>query len=350
MPIRMIHVGVGVRGRHWLDFVGAYADAQSVACVDVDAAALAAARRQRPTTPLATFTDLDQALGGTPADAVLIATPSALHAEHAIRALGHGLHVLVEKPFAMTVEDGEAVIRAAQAAGKHVMVAENYRFFPAERTVRRWIAGGRLGPLTTMTCIDRRAQPPADLKPWAAALRQPQLVEIAVHHFDTFRYLLDARPVRVAARCFNPLGSAYKSGAGTHAMIEMEGGTTVLYAGWLSSHRYEYELWVEGEAGALWTDRKRVWWRARGARFFRPVRLDKSVDGRRYPRAGTTALLDQFRDAVLHGREPETGAPDNLWTIAMLDAAVRSAGEAGAVEIGFPRPVLSSSRVAAHHG
>jgi predicted dehydrogenase len=335
----MIHVGLGVRGRHWLEFVGAYRDAVSVACVDADPTAAAAARQAAPSAGV--FTDLQEALERTPADAVLIATPSPLHAEQTLRALRRGLHVLVEKPFAMNVEEGEAVIEAAATAGKHVVVAENYRFFPAERTVRRWIAEGRIGAPTMVTCIDRRAQPPRDLKPWAAAMPSPQLVEIAVHHFDSFRYLLDRRPMRVTARTFNPLESPYKEGAATHAMLEMEGGSTVLYAGWLSSHRYEYELRVEGERGSLWTDRKRVWWRARGARFFRPIRVDKSPDGHRYPRAGTTTLLDQFRDAVVSGRTPETSATDNVWTIAMMEGAIRSAHDGHTVTIDFLRPSVA---------
>jgi predicted dehydrogenase len=339
MPIRMIHVGVGVRGRHWLEFVGAHPDLRSVGCVDIDPAALEAVGGGTPA--LARFVDLERALREVPADAVLIATPSPLHADHALRALRAGLHVLVEKPFAMNIEEGEAVIQAARVSGRQAMVAENYRFFPAERTVRRWIAAGRLGRPTMVTCIDRRAQPPSDLKPWAAALPYPQLVEIAVHHFDSFRYLLGLKPIRVTARSFNPIGSVYEGGAGTQATLEMEGGTLVLYAGWLSSHRYEYELRIEGEAGTLWTDRKRVWWRARGARFFRPVRVESSPDGHRYPRAGTTTLLDQFRDAVLSGRPPETSAQDNLWTIAMLDGAVHSAQEGCPVMIDLDRPALA---------
>ena len=336
MPIRMIHVGLGVRGRHWLDFIGAHPDTVSVAGVDVDRAALDAAQRGHPS--LAVFTELERALGATEAEAVLITTPSPQHAEHAIVALRRGFHVLVEKPFAMSVEQGESVIEAAAAANRQVMVAENYRFFPAERTVRRWIAEGRLGTPSTLTCIDRRA-----------ALPHPQLVEIAVHHFDSFRYLLGLRPVRVQARSFNPLGSSYKDGSGTHATLEMEGGAIVLYAGWLSAHRYEYALQIDGERGSLWTDRKRVWWRARGARFFRPVRVESSVDGHRYPKADTTALIDQFRSAVVSGQPPETSAQDNLWTIAMMDGAIRSAQEGHPVTIDVLRPALSSNGHRASH-
>jgi predicted dehydrogenase len=335
MPIRLIQVGMGVRGRHWLEIVRDYPDAIPVAYVDPDSGALASARKLAGATEARFFTDLDHAVRDVPADAALIVSPSRFHAEHATRALHHGLHVMVEKPFATSVKDAETVIEAADTVKKQVMVAENYRFFPAERTMGRWIREARLGRIATVTCVDRRDQPPSDLGSWASSMPYPQLVEIAVHHFDSFRYLLGRRPVTVMARSFNPPGSRYESGAATSALFEMEEGLTVMYSGSLCSHRYEYALWIEGEAGSLWTDRKRVWWRARGRRFFFPTRLDPVAgrDGSRYPRAGTTALLNQFRDAVRGSAVPETSGRDNIWTIAMVEAAIRSAQEGHAVAI-----------------
>ena len=58
----------------------------------------------------------------------------------------------------------------------------------------------------------------------------PQLDEIAVHHFDSFRYLFHRNAISVNARAFNPRGSDYRSGAATEALIEMEGGPSVLRA------------------------------------------------------------------------------------------------------------------------
>jgi predicted dehydrogenase len=94
-------------------------------------------------------------------------------------------------------------------------------------------------------------------------------------------------------------------------------------------------LWIEGSKGDLWTDRKRVWWRPRGGRFFRPC---KSVpvpkgDELPYPKAGTVSLLNQFRDALLEGRTPETSGADNLWTLAMLEASVVSHREGRKVSV-----------------
>jgi predicted dehydrogenase len=94
-------------------------------------------------------------------------------------------------------------------------------------------------------------------------------------------------------------------------------------------------LWVQGDKGDIWTDRKRVWWRPRGRRFFWPVRLTPVPKGDElpYPKGGTVSLLNQFRDAVLDGRTPETAARDNLQTLAMVEAAILSHREGRKVSI-----------------
>jgi predicted dehydrogenase len=335
MAIRIVHVGVGSRGRHWLDIVRDYPDATSVAFVDNDPLALEEIRRQLGRRGSHFHTDLTAALREVPADVALITSPSHLHAEHAIQALEAGLAVLTEKPFATTLADAHGVVSTARSAGRHVVVAENYRFYQSERTIGRWVAEGRLGRIVSAVCVDRRNQPPSEQGLWVGNMEHPQLVEIAVHHFDSFRYLLQRNAVSMTARMFNPSGSLYRSGAATSALIEMDGNVHVVYFGTLVSHRYEFSLRVDGEDGCIWTDRKRVWWRRKGSRFFLPVRQVPVPKGdeRPYPRAGTTSLLNQVRDAVLLNREAETSGHDNFWTIAMLAAAVRSGQERRQVSI-----------------
>jgi predicted dehydrogenase len=335
VAIKIIHVGTGSRGRHWLEIVRDYPDATSVAFVDNDPSALDEARKLLGQTRAQFHTDLTAALRETPADVALITSPSFLHAEHALQALESGLTVLTEKPFATNLSDAHEVIRKAGAVGKHIIVAENYRFFAAERTVGQWIAENRLGRITAVVCVDRRNQPPSDQAPWVGTMEYPQLGEIAVHHFDSFRYLFQRNAINMTARVFNPPGSLYRSGAATDALIEMEGNLPIIYFGTLVSHRYEYSLLIEGENGSLWTDRKRVWWRKKGARFFFPVKLVPVPTGDKlpYPRAGTTSLLNQVRDSVLQNREAETSGKDNFWTLAMVAAAARSAEEARKVSV-----------------
>jgi len=335
VAIRIIHVGTGSRGRHWLQIVRDYPEATSVAFVDKDPQALDEARKLVGQPPAQFHTDLSVALREVPADVALITSPSFLHAEHALQALESGLTVLTEKPFATNLSDAQQVIDKARTVGKHIIVAENYRFFAAERTVGQWLAEDRIGRIATVVCVDRRNQPPSDQASWVGNMDHPQLREIAIHHFDSFRYLFRRNAANMMVRTFNPPGSLYRSGAATEALIEMEGNLPILYFGTLASHRYEYSLSIEGENGCLWTDQKRVWWRKKGARFFSPVKLVPVPKGdeRPYPRAGTTSLLNQVRDAVLQNKEAETSGRDNFWTLAMVATAARSAEQARNVSV-----------------
>ncbi|WP_406005851.1 Gfo/Idh/MocA family oxidoreductase [Streptomyces sp. NBC_00637] len=83
-------------------------------------------------------------------DLVDICTPGDSHAEIALAALAAGKHVLCEKPLANTVEEAEAMARAAEIAharGQLAMVGFNYRRVPATALARRMVAEGRLGAL-----------------------------------------------------------------------------------------------------------------------------------------------------------------------------------------------------------
>jgi predicted dehydrogenase len=329
MALRIIHVGVGIRGRHWLELVKEYPDTVSVACVDSDKHALDEAKSKYGADACQYFTDLGAALRTVKADAALIATPSFLHTEHALKALDAGLAVMIEKPFTSSVEEANQVIRRAEEVSRTVLVAEQFRFVPAERTVRKFVRDGLLGEVTCVTFVDRRRMPSLTQGPWLAAMKYPQLREIAVHHFDSLRSFFARQPVSVMARVWNPHWSDYQHGACTEAMIEMDGGLHIQYLGTLTSHRFTYSAWIEGEHGVLWTNRKLVMWRARGRKLFWPVKLVRvpKGDDAPFPKEGSISLLNSLRDALIHGRKPETSGDDNIWTLAMVEAGMRSATE-----------------------
>jgi predicted dehydrogenase len=80
-------------------------------------------------------------------DVVVIATPSATHARDTICALQGGMHVVVEKPMAMTIAEADEMIRAASRAHRKLLVHQNYRFFPEFLHLRQAIDSGVLGKL-----------------------------------------------------------------------------------------------------------------------------------------------------------------------------------------------------------
>jgi predicted dehydrogenase len=331
--MNVIHIGVGIRGRHWLEIVRDDPRFTSVACVDADPAALDPVRTAFPPLAGACVGRLDEALARAPADAAIIASPPPYHADHCLAALEAGLAVLVEKPFTTRVDGALRAVARARELGRPLVVAQNYRFAPAERTVRAMVRQGRIGRLTFATCQARRRRPGRGT--FLATMDYPQLMDAAVHHFDGLRSMLGLDALAVIARVTNPPGSDYRHGAVTEALIEMDGGVHVAYLGTLTSHRDEYRLWLEGEHGTIQTDRKRVWWRRRGRRFFTPVgRVPvPKGDALPYPREGTASLLDALHAAVTRGAEPETSGADNVRTLAIVEAVTRSAEESRPVPV-----------------
>jgi predicted dehydrogenase len=322
--MKLLHIGLGVRGRHWLEIVRDRRDIVSVACVDPEETALRWVRERFPQLKDACYGSLDQALTRVRADTALIASPVVHHARHCMQALDAGLAVLVEKPFAASMAEAVQVARQAEQVGKPVVVGQNYRYIPVERTLRHLIREERIGTMISATCVSRRRRPGKGT--FLGTMDYPQLVDVGVHHFDSLRSTLGLNAVAIICRVDNPAWSDYRHGAMTEALIEMEGVVSVQYLGTLTSDRDEYSLWIEGERGVLCTDRKRIWWRKRGQRFFLPV-WNISVpkgDALPYPREGTASLLDSLRDAVLHGTAAETSARDNLQTLAMVEAGKRS--------------------------
>jgi UDP-N-acetylglucosamine 3-dehydrogenase len=91
------------------------------------------------------FPSYDAALAAPGIDAVVIALPPTLHLDWTLKALAAGKHVIVEKPPFLTSADFALADRHAAAAGRQVLVAENYVYKPLTRLLRRLITQGDLG-------------------------------------------------------------------------------------------------------------------------------------------------------------------------------------------------------------
>jgi predicted dehydrogenase len=83
-------------------------------------------------------------------DAVYVATPHPLHAENALAAIAHGKHVLVEKPFTMNAAEARRIVDAARKAGVFCLEAMWTRFLPHTVRIRKLLAAGVLGRVTTV--------------------------------------------------------------------------------------------------------------------------------------------------------------------------------------------------------
>jgi 1,5-anhydro-D-fructose reductase (1,5-anhydro-D-mannitol-forming) len=93
----------------------------------------------------AAYDDYGQMLDDPAVDVVYIASPNALHAEHTLAALQAGKHVLVEKPMALSVADGQAMVDAASSGGVTLAVGFHLRHKATALAARDAVRGGRLG-------------------------------------------------------------------------------------------------------------------------------------------------------------------------------------------------------------
>jgi predicted dehydrogenase len=143
--------------------------------------------------------DLGAAIADPEIDVVDICLPTALHRETAEAALAAGKHVFLEKPIALTLEEADAIVAAAERSGKLFMVGLVLRFWPEYVELRRRVAAGELGrPLAVSTV---RLSPPADWNEWMADAAQSGgvPVDLLIHDFDQMNWLLGT-PRRVYAR------------------------------------------------------------------------------------------------------------------------------------------------------
>lgn len=96
------------------------------------------------------FDDIEDLLRFESLDAVVICSPNHLHESHILAALSANLHVLVEKPLAMSAASAARIIRGAEKRGKVVMVGMNHRYRPDVQIVRSFVQSGELGTIESV--------------------------------------------------------------------------------------------------------------------------------------------------------------------------------------------------------
>ena len=124
-------------------------------------------------------------------DGVIVATPNDLHLPIALEAIARGLPVLVEKPIATTVAQGEELAAAAEKAGVPVLVGHHRRHNPIIATARRLIGEGAIGALATASILYAHAKPPEYFNlAWRTqpGTGGPVLINL-IHEIDLVRFL-----------------------------------------------------------------------------------------------------------------------------------------------------------------
>ena len=128
-------------------------------------------------------------------DAVSVCTPPALHRDMTVEALRHGYHVLVEKPMALTPDECQDMIDAAEASGKLLMVAHNQRFRSQHRIAKSILESGRLGQIRRVHAVFAHGGPErwSPNQKWyfdRALAGHGVMLDLGYHKLDLLRWLL----------------------------------------------------------------------------------------------------------------------------------------------------------------
>ena len=142
-PLRVAVIGAGYWGPNLVRNLNEAPGAEPVAVADLSTERLDAVRKRFPAVRVTR--DYTELFSDKNVDAVAIATPVNTHRQLAEQALAAGKHVFVEKPLAATSADAEAIVRAAEKAGRTLMVGHTFVYNPAVVTVRSLIEKGELG-------------------------------------------------------------------------------------------------------------------------------------------------------------------------------------------------------------
>lgn len=341
-PLRVVLVGAGNMGRAWMRVLGESPDVALVGLVDldVDLADRAATEHGLDVVVGAALAEVAAASG---AQAVIdVTVPPAHHAVNT-EALFLGLPVLCEKPIAPTVAETLSLIAAEEVSGQLLMTSQSRRYYPQLARLKAVVASlGEVGFVTTEFFKGPHFGGFRD------EMEHPLLVDMAIHAFDVARYLLDADPVSVDCRTFNPAWSWYRGDAAAAATFVFDGGTRFAYTG----------SWCSTGLETSWNGS----WRISGARG------SATWDGEGEPRVeyadGTASAnpdagagrpeiagaLDEFVEALRTGVTPSGDVHSNVYSLAMVEAAVRSAAEvrtvllADVLEDAYARALADESR------
>jgi predicted dehydrogenase len=336
-PVRLALVGLGYWGPHFARIAVEHADAELLWCCDRSEQALDLPRRRYP--HVRRTNDLQDVLDDASVEAVIVATPTATHANLAVAALEAGKHVLVEKPLAASSEEIDRI--EAARGDRVVMVGHTFVYNPAIAEIRGLVARGELGPVQYVDSIR------AALGPIRHDVNA--LWDLGAHDVSIFLDVLPGRPHVVTAIAQDYLREGHADVV--YFAIRFDDGVLAhSHVSWLDPYKVRRVTVVGEERMVVFDDvapdeRLKILERgasydapaeeARGQSFgeYRAVLREGTITIPRLPgREPLSAQFQEFLGAVREGREPYSGIGQARDVVRVLEAAQRSLANGGAPE------------------
>ncbi|WP_261305177.1 Gfo/Idh/MocA family protein [Paenibacillus andongensis] len=313
---RIIQIGTGLHGLHWIKTILSMEDVELGAIVDMSVDNLEMARSLLGGKPVPAYTDYNKALQETTADIAVVVTPPGTHKKIMEDMLKAGLHVIMEKPISLDWSESVEMADVADKSGKYVMISQNYRWNPTIQAVKAAVDSNVVGRIEEVEWLfARNHTASSSFVEWRKQMEEMFMKEMCIHHFDLMRYLLGANAVSVYAESASPSWNFLDSNGSVSAIIRFEPEVMVHYYGSFINrgtdtpwHGYFRLIGSEG-AIESYDDTPCI------------IRLDGSRQRIPLPDMTYTGLkysLVEMLNSIREGRKPMTHIGDNLhsWEIA----------------------------------
>lgn len=322
---RVLLVGAGGMGQAWAKNLKEHGQIDIAGWVDIKPGAAAAAIDKHELKTTRPFENVKKALAEIKPDFLVDVTVPEAHHDVTLAALAVGVPVLGEKPMADSMARARAMVAASEKAGKLYMVSQSRAYdaniIALAKMVRQTI--GPLGILNSDFYIG------AHFGGFRDEMKSVLLLDMAIHTFDAARQISGADAVSVYCEEFNPPWSWYKGDASATALFEMTGGLRYTYRGsWCSEGDQTswQALWrAYGPKGSATWDGEAApsGQRIVGTEGFRHA--SEPIKTPIIPTPGGIAgSLREFIHALQTGKTPHGECHDNIKSLAMVFAAVKS--------------------------
>lgn len=318
-PVRVAAVGIGRWSNVLADAILKGTNLNLVACTTRSAAKRAAFAEKYGCRQVESY---EAILKNPQVEGVLLTTPHTLHAGQIIAAAQAGKHVFVEKPFTLTVADGEEATETCRRAGVVLAVGHQRRRQPANRGLKTLIRDGVLGQVLHVEGnISSDSGFEVTPEVWRASPAESPggpMTWLGIHHVDTFHYLMGSIS-RVVAMSRRQVLKGMEINDSAAILLEFASGT-LGYLGTSSVlanrtaivtlHGSEAHAFSEAEGSRLY-----IWKKGEPDRA--PLPLD--------PVDTVVEELAEFARCVRDGSRPEVGGEEGTASVAVLEAIVESA-------------------------
>ena len=292
------------------------------------------------------FDTAEELLADESIEAVSICAANYAHAELAIKALEAGKHVLCEKPMAVTLEDCEAMVKAAQKSGKFLMIGHNQRLAKAHAEAKRLIDQGLIGDIITFRTTFGHGGPETwAIKPgkdvWFFDKKKAAMgamADLGVHKTDLIQFLTGQKVIRTTARLATldkRDGSGELIGVDDNAICiyEMSGGAMgTMTASWTYYGAEDNSTVLYGTKGIMriYDDPEHsiVVKLSDGTEKCFDVEQIQTNDNQT-----KSGVIDLWIDCLKTGTPPEISGEEGLYAMRAVFASIQSAETGRTVEI-----------------